>query len=69
VCTNEPCDLLATLGPESTVFQSHELVRVALNLICYSFTGLNDGDGYGAIRSWDVASFSVNNASEGQEGG
>ena len=61
VCTNEPCDPLATLVQESPVFQSHELVWVTFNLVRYSFAGLDDGGGHGTVRAWGVTPFSVIN--------
>ena len=59
VCANEPCDLLTTAGPESPVFQSHELVWVTFNLVRYGFTGLNDEGRYGTVRACVVAPLSI----------
>jgi len=59
LCANEPCNPLATVGPECVVFQPHELVWVALNLVRYGFTSLNDGGGDGPVTAWVVAPFSV----------
>jgi hypothetical protein len=51
VGADESCDSLTALCQRRAIFQSHELVRVGLDLVRYGFAGLYDWSRNGPIRS------------------